>query len=111
MPLPAVAEVVPLGSSVSGQTLVHPLSSVQVILPPFSDVSMYRVWPWPLTRTVPTPATLLALTVIPGEEDADEAAGWFPPTTGKPALPDWRSRWQRAWRDGGTPPSRLGAVG
>jgi len=42
---------------------------------------MYRVWPLLLTRTVPTPATLLALTVTAGEEDAggDVPAGWLFP--------------------------------
>src|ERR1700733_9082407 len=81
MPLPAVAEVTPSGSSVSGQTFVHPLPTVQVTLPPFSVVSMYRVWPLPLTRTTPTPGTALALTVMPDEEDAgaDVLAGWLLP--------------------------------
>jgi hypothetical protein len=41
---------------------------------------MYRVWPLLLTRTVPTPATLLALMVTAGEEDAgDVPAGWLAP--------------------------------
>src|SRR4249919_1708411 len=42
---------------------------------------MYKVWPCPLTRTVPTPGTLFALIVA---EAADEApAGALPP--GEPA--------------------------
>src|SRR5437870_1841637 len=53
----------PLGSSVSGHTLVQPLSSVQVSLPPFSDVSRYSVWPSPLTNTGPTPARVATSTV------------------------------------------------
>jgi hypothetical protein len=59
-----------LVSSVSGQAWVQPFAWVQVIFPPFSEVSMYRVWPCPLTRTVPTPGTLVALIVA---EAADEA--------------------------------------
>src|SRR5690349_8860945 len=69
-PLPAFAVVAPLVSSVSGQAWVQPFAWVQVIFPPFSEVSMYRVWPCPLTRTVPTPGTLVALIVA---EAADEA--------------------------------------
>jgi len=42
-PLPAFAAVIPLASGVSGQNLVQPLAPVQVILPPCSDVSGYRV--------------------------------------------------------------------
>jgi hypothetical protein len=42
-PLPAFAAVIPLASRVSGQNLVQPLALVQVILPPCSDVSRYRV--------------------------------------------------------------------
>src|SRR6266851_3143488 len=64
MPAPAMAAVVPLGSSVSGQTAVQPLSSVQVILPPCSELSRYSVLPFPLTRTVRTPGTLAVVTVI-----------------------------------------------
>jgi hypothetical protein len=59
---------------VSGQTLVQPLSSVQVIFPPFSEVSMYRVWPCPLTRTAPNPGTLLALIVTAADGDLPAAA-------------------------------------
>src|SRR5579872_1698781 len=55
--------LMPAGSSVSGQTRVHPLASVQVIFPPASDVRMYSVRPLPLTRTVPTPGTLAVFTV------------------------------------------------
>src|SRR5215813_5694669 len=77
MPGPGVAAVMPLGSSVSGQTLVHPLSSVQVILPPFSEVSMYRVRPWPLTTMVPTPVTFAARMVTPGAEAGGLAGGVF----------------------------------
>jgi hypothetical protein len=62
-PLPAVAALVPLGRLISGQKCRQPLLAVQVILPPFSEVSMYRVWPFWLTRTVPSPATFFALTV------------------------------------------------
>jgi len=80
-PLPAFAVVAPLVSSVSGQAWVQPFAWVQVIFPPFSEVSMYRVWPCPLTRTVPTPRTLFALIVA---ETADEApAGALLP--GEPA--------------------------
>jgi len=64
IPVPAIPAVVPLGNSVSGQTLVQPLSSVQVSLPPCSELSRYRVWPLPLTRTVPTPGRLAAVTVM-----------------------------------------------
>jgi hypothetical protein len=46
------------------------LAWVQVIVPPLSEVSMYRVWPCPLTRTVPTPGTPFTLIVA---EAADEA--------------------------------------
>jgi hypothetical protein len=60
---------------------MQPFAWVQVIFPPFSEVSMYRVWPCPLTRTVPTPGTLFALIVA---EAADEAlAGALLP--GEPA--------------------------
>src|SRR5580704_9229449 len=69
-PRPAFAVVTPLVSSVSGQAWVQPFAWVQVIVPPFSEVSMYRVWPCPLTRTVPTPGTLFAPIVA---EAADEA--------------------------------------
>ena len=62
-PLPAVAALAPLGRLISGQACRQPLLAVQVILPPFSEVSMYRVWPFWLTSTVPSPDTLLALTV------------------------------------------------
>src|SRR5260221_13259196 len=72
MPLPAIGWVVPEGSSVSGQTLVQPLSSVQVRVPPFSEVSMYRVSPFPFTSTVPIPGTLAAATVM-AALDAPEA--------------------------------------
>src|SRR5690348_15884000 len=57
-PLAAIAAVTPLGSSLSGHTLVQPLASVQVIFPPASEVRMYSVIPLPSTSTVPTPGTL-----------------------------------------------------
>ena len=38
-PLPALAAVVPFGRVISGQIFVQPLLPVQVILPPFSEVS------------------------------------------------------------------------
>src|ERR1700730_3988720 len=80
-PLPAFAVVAPLVSSVSGQAWIQPFAWVQVIFPPCSEVSMYSVWPCPLTRTVPTPGTLFALIVA---EAADEApAGALLP--GEPA--------------------------
>jgi hypothetical protein len=63
-----------LGSSVSGHTFVHPLASVQVIFPPFSDVSTYRVWPCPLTRTVPAPGTLFALIATAAGDDVPTGA-------------------------------------
>ena len=81
-PLPAVALVVPLGRSVSGQACRQPLLAVQVILPPFSVVSMYRVRPWLLTRTVPTPGTFFALTVA--DDEAPEA---LPPAAELAELP------------------------
>ena len=59
---------------VSGQSFVQPLPSVQVILPPFSDVSRYRVRPCPFTRTVPTPGTFVALTVAAAEDVPAELA-------------------------------------
>ena len=40
IPVPAIGAATPEGSSVSGQTFVHPFSSVQVRVPPFSEVSM-----------------------------------------------------------------------
>jgi len=54
---------------VSGHALVQPLAAVQVIFPFFSEVSRYRVCPCPLTRTVPTPGTLLAL-IVGAADDA-----------------------------------------
>lgn len=68
-----MAAVVPLGKVVSGQAWVQPLLAVQVILPPFSEVSRYRVCPLPLTSTVPTPDTFLVLTVT-AEDDVAPAA-------------------------------------
>src|SRR5579875_3866641 len=71
----------PLESSTGGQNFVHPLAAVQVTFPPFSEDSMYSVRPCPLTRTVPSPGTLVALTVAdagaaaPGEAAPDELAG------------------------------------
>src|ERR1700750_3033693 len=73
-PLPAFAVVAPLVSSVSGQAWVQPFAWVQVIFPPFSEVSMYRVWPCPLTRTVPTPGTLVALIVAKAADEAPDGA-------------------------------------
>jgi hypothetical protein len=54
---------------VGGHTFVQPLSSVQVILPPCSEVSRYKVRPSPLTKTVPNPPTSVALRVM-------EASDW-----------------------------------
>ncbi len=71
--MPALAAVVPLGRVVSGQAWVQPLLAVQVILPPFSEVSRYRVCPLPLTSTVPTPGTFFVLTVT-AEDDVAPAA-------------------------------------
>ena len=63
---------------------MQPFAWVQVIFPPFSEVSMYRVWPCALTRTVPTPGTLFALIVA---EAADEApAGALLPGEGPAAV-------------------------
>src|SRR5580700_2287139 len=62
---------------VSGHALVQPLAAVQVIFPFFSEVSRYRVCPCPLTRTVPTPETFLALMVAAADDalpDAPDAA-------------------------------------
>jgi hypothetical protein len=53
----------PDGRVAGGQIAVQPPAAVQVTLPPFSDARTYRVRPFPLTRTVPTPGTLAALTV------------------------------------------------
>jgi hypothetical protein len=38
IPLPATGWLTPLGNSTGGQIAVHPLASVQVILPPFSEL-------------------------------------------------------------------------
>ena len=43
--------------------MVQPPVAVQVTVPPFSDARTYRVRPSPLTRTVPSPGILAALTV------------------------------------------------
>ena len=43
--------------------MVQPPEAVQVTLPPFSDARTYSVRPFPSTRTVPSPETLVALTV------------------------------------------------
>jgi len=56
-PLPAVADIVPAGSSRGGQVLAH--DPVHVIVPPDSDARSYRVNPFPSTSTVPTPGTEL----------------------------------------------------
>jgi hypothetical protein len=64
----------PAGSSVSGQYLVQPLASVQVIFPPFSEVSRYRVRPDPLTRTLPTPGTD-AVEIVTPDDGLPAAAG------------------------------------
>jgi hypothetical protein len=62
-PLPAMPCDIPDGNTAGGQILVQPPADVHVTLPPFSDASTYRVRPFPLTRTVPSPGTLAALTV------------------------------------------------
>jgi hypothetical protein len=54
---------IPDGSTAGGHMAVQPPAAVQVTLPPFSDARTYRVRPLPLTRTVPSPGTLAALTV------------------------------------------------
>src|SRR6201986_3501590 len=76
-PLPALAVVAPLVTNVSGQAWVQPIAWVQVIFPPFSEVSMYRVCPCPLTRTVPTPGTLFAL-IVAEAADAARAGALLP---------------------------------
>lgn len=62
--------------------MVQPPAEVQVTLPPFSGARMYRVRPFPLTRTVPSPGTLAARKVTealdalePPVVVADPAAG------------------------------------
>jgi hypothetical protein len=62
-PLPAIPCDIPEGSTAGGQTVVQPPEAVQVTLPPFSDARTYRVRPFPLTRTLPNPGTVAALTV------------------------------------------------
>src|SRR5262249_7711068 len=54
---------IPDGRPAGGQYVVQLPVAVQVTLPPFSDSRTYRVRPSPLTRTVPSPATLATLTV------------------------------------------------
>jgi hypothetical protein len=62
-PEPATPCFTPRGSAVSGQNLVHPLASVQVTLPPVSELRVYRVRPCPFTRTRPRPGTAATFTV------------------------------------------------
>jgi hypothetical protein len=81
----------PDGSTAGGQMAVQPPAAVQVTLPPFSDASTYRVRPFPLTRTVPTPGTLAALTVTDAFDALDPpvaAAGAAVVTGGAEVLLD-----------------------
>src|SRR6202021_2225487 len=73
-PVPALSVVAPLVTRVSGHAWVQPFAWVQVIFPPFSEVSMYKVWPCPLTRTAPTPGTLFALIVAKAADEAPAGA-------------------------------------
>jgi hypothetical protein len=52
-PLPAVAELTPVGRSTGGHVVAH--ESVHMIVPPLSDASAYSVDPLESTSTVPTP--------------------------------------------------------
>jgi hypothetical protein len=67
-PVPALAELTPLGKGRSGHTFVQPVESSHgtFVLP--SVVSTYTVRPFPSTRTVPSPETVAVLNIVPGDE-------------------------------------------
>lgn len=62
-PLPAIPCAIPEGSTTGGQYFVQFPVAVHTTLPFFSDARMYRVWPFPLTNTAPSPGTSVTLTV------------------------------------------------
>ena len=85
-PLPAMPCDIPEGSTAGGQIVVQPPEAVQVTFPPFSDARMYKVRPFPLTRTLPNPGTVAALTVTEALDALDPPVVVDPEAAGAAAL-------------------------